>query len=103
MDVKIHNVRKGIEYFARKILEEALDQKRQDENFDCAYYIKEKMNSQDVLDGGWNCVFVESATEFSWAIDPNQSLEIKVKNYTILIFRMVISSSQHMSSHTDQE
>lgn len=92
MHVKTRNVKEREEYFARLFVEEALDEIIDDPGFDCASYIKEKMNAQDVGGCGWNCFFVESPFHLSWAIDPYKSIEITVDNYTILIFRMIIKA-----------
>ena len=91
MEVKTYNVKKREEYFALQIVEEALEKKKTNPTLNCALYIKEEMNSQ--FGGfGWNCFFVDSASDLSWSIDPYKSIIIKMDDgrISIFIFRMVI-------------
>ena len=89
MEVKTYNVKKREEYFALQIVEEALEKKKTNPDLNCAQFIKEEMNSE--FGGcGWNCFFVESASDLSWSIDPFKSIMIKRNDYRIFIFRMII-------------
>ena len=91
MEVRTYNVKKREEYYALQIVEEALEKKKTNPTLNCALYIKDEMNSQ--FGGcGWNCFFVDSASDLSWSVDPYKSIMIKMDDarIKIFIFRMVI-------------